>query len=91
MPIFIVDRVRVTESARGRMLELMRHRKRRIRKKHSNTLVVMQPLMADAPVFWREMWRLHASGVRFTPRGERRIVRAMCKAGHQTRSAVPRR
>lgn len=86
-----VDRVIVTDAAAGRMLALSRHRRRRIRKKYSRALVVLRHAMNDAAKFWQTMWTLHANGLHFTPRGERRIVRVMCKAGHPTRSAVPRR
>ncbi len=86
-----VDRVIVTDASDGRMLTLSKHRCRRIGKKYSRALVVLRPAMNDAAKFWQTMWTLHANGLRFTPRGERRIVRAMCKAGHQARSAAPRR
>jgi hypothetical protein len=86
-----VDRVIVTDAAEGRILALARHKRRRIGKKYNRALVVLRPALRDAAKFWQTMWCLHANGLRFTPRGERRIVRAMCKAGHQVRSAAPRR
>lgn len=86
-----VNRVHVTDAAPVCMLALTRHKRRRIRKKYSRTLIIQRAAMADAGRFWQTMWCLHANGLRFTAKGERRIVRAMCKAGHQARSAAPRR
>ena len=80
-----IDKVRVTDIAEGRARALILHRRRRIRKKWRHVLVLRKDRhvsRADTTTLVDDLRSVHRNGCPFTPRGERRVVRALKKLGH---------
>lgn len=85
-----IDRVIVTTKSHCRLAALVRHRKRRIRKKYEKTLFVRPPTMADVDGAIKHLRAVHYEGRPFTAKGERSAVREMRKAGHYNVRATRR-
>lgn len=85
-----IDRVIVTTKPFYRLVALVRHRKRRIRKKYEKTLFVRPATMAEADGAIKHLRAVHHEGRPFTAKGERSAVREMRKAGHYGARAARR-
>lgn len=81
----VIERARIVQAV-GRYRALHKHRRRRVRKKYVGMVVFTTDVVDDLQACMKDLWHLHSLGVRFSPRGERRIVRLLNKAGHHLRA-----